>query len=177
MPERKMLLIGAGFILLAAVAVMGWTRKSEPSSTLPTATESGAISGAPATYDANGQPVYGAAAPGQDQYPPGRYVGSINPPVIVRQQPVPPPEASEPPPDQTYADRARDDRYSHPGYAEPERETRHGRSTKKSAEIVGGSAAAGAAIGALAGGGKGAGIGALSGGAAGFIYDRLTHNK
>jgi hypothetical protein len=43
--------------------------------------------------------------------------------------------------------------------------------------IVGGSAGAGAAIGALAGGGKGAGIGALAGGGAGFIYDRLTHKR
>jgi len=42
---------------------------------------------------------------------------------------------------------------------------------------VAGGAGAGAAIGALAGGGKGAGIGALTGGAAGFIYDRMTHNK
>ena len=54
---------------------------------------------------------------------------------------------------------------------------RRGRSTGKSVAIVAGSAGAGAAIGALAGGGKGAGIGALSGGAAGFIYDRLTHNR
>lgn len=51
-----------------------------------------------------------------------------------------------------------------------------GRSTKKSALIVLGSAGTGAAIGALAGGGTGAGIGALSGGATGFGYDRLTHN-
>jgi hypothetical protein len=51
------------------------------------------------------------------------------------------------------------------------------RSTAKSAAIVAGSAGVGAAIGGIAGGGKGAGIGALSGGAAGFIYDRLTHNR
>jgi outer membrane lipoprotein SlyB len=51
------------------------------------------------------------------------------------------------------------------------------RSTAKSLAIVGGSAAGGAAIGALAGGGKGAGIGALIGGAGGLIYDRRTHKK
>lgn len=43
-----------------------------------------------------------------------------------------------------------------------------------SVAIVAGSAGAGAAIGALAGGKKGAAIGALSGGAAGLIYDRMT---
>ncbi len=48
------------------------------------------------------------------------------------------------------------------------------RSTGKSVAIVAGSAGAGAAIGALAGGGKGAGIGAATGGTAGFIYDRIT---
>ena len=47
----------------------------------------------------------------------------------------------------------------------------------RSVEIVAGSAGAGAAIGAIAGGGKGAGIGALSGGAAGLVYDRMTHKR
>jgi hypothetical protein len=59
-------------------------------------------------------------------------------------------------------------------YGEP---LHKGRSTGKSVMIVAGSAGAGAAIGALAGGGKGAAIGALAGGGAGLIYDRITARK
>jgi hypothetical protein len=46
-----------------------------------------------------------------------------------------------------------------------------------SVAIVGGSAAAGAGVGALAGGPHGAIAGALVGGGAGLIYDRKTHKK
>ena len=59
--------------------------------------------------------------------------------------------------------------------AEPQHPRR--RSWEKEALIIGGSAAAGAGIGAVAGGGKGAGIGAASGGVAGLIYDLTTRNK
>lgn len=51
------------------------------------------------------------------------------------------------------------------------------RSWEKEALIVGGSAGAGTAIGAIAGGKKGAGVGAAAGGVGGLIYDLLTRNK
>lgn len=51
------------------------------------------------------------------------------------------------------------------------RHRRHMKTFKR----VGIGAAGGAAIGAIAGGGKGAGIGALVGGGAGYLYDR--HQK
>jgi hypothetical protein len=51
------------------------------------------------------------------------------------------------------------------------------RSLGREALIVGGSAGAGAAVGAVAGGKKGAAIGAVSGGVAGLVYDLATRNK
>jgi hypothetical protein len=57
------------------------------------------------------------------------------------------------------------------------RESQKKRSFGKEALIVGGSAGAGAAVGAVAGGKKGAAIGAVSGGVAGLVYDLVTRNK
>jgi hypothetical protein len=51
------------------------------------------------------------------------------------------------------------------------------RSWEKEALIIGGSAGAGTAIGAVAGGKKGAGIGAAAGGVGGLIYDLITRDK
>ena len=51
------------------------------------------------------------------------------------------------------------------------------RSWEHEALIVGGSAGAGAAIGAVAKGKRGAAVGALTGGIAGLIYDLATRNR
>lgn len=50
---------------------------------------------------------------------------------------------------------------------------REPRSRRGSAILIGGGAAAGAAIGAISGGRKGALIGAIAGGAGGYVYDRM----
>jgi hypothetical protein len=54
---------------------------------------------------------------------------------------------------------------------------RRHRSWEKELVIIGGSAGAGATVGALTGGKKGAGIGAAAGGVGGLIYDLATRNK
>jgi uncharacterized protein YcfJ len=114
--------------------------------------ENAPVAAAPLPYDAS-------AVSASDGYYP-----SMPPPIYMRQQ-----QAEAPPPAPVYA----------PGrtaYREEGRRRHHGRSKKHSVEIVAGTAAAGAAIGAIAGGGQGAAIGAVSGAGAGFAYDRLTHN-
>jgi len=59
----------------------------------------------------------------------------------------------------------------------PEPQHANRRSWEKEALIIGGSAGAGTAIGALSGGKKGAGVGAAAGGVGGLIYDLVTRDK
>lgn len=59
----------------------------------------------------------------------------------------------------------------------PVRRDRSGRSWEEEVLIIGGSAGAGAGIGALAGGKKGAAIGAAAGGLGGLIYDLATRDE
>jgi hypothetical protein len=59
----------------------------------------------------------------------------------------------------------------------PERPHAKKRSWEQEALIIGGSAGAGTAIGAVAGGKKGAAVGATAGGIGGLIYDLATRDK
>jgi hypothetical protein len=73
----------------------------------------------------------------------------------------------------------RDELVRSPGVVDRRPEPPHAnkRSWEKEALIIGGSAGAGTAIGALAGGKKGAGIGAAAGGVGGLIFDLVTREK
>jgi hypothetical protein len=74
---------------------------------------------------------------------------------------------------------SREDVAHAPAIVEQRREPNHAhkRSWEKDALIIGGSAGAGTAIGAVAGGKKGAAVGATAGGIGGLIYDLATRKR
>ena len=162
---QKCILSLAGVGILTVVAIIGCNRSPQPVSAVNPAVDVMPANTYPAAnnYTTEEEPAYGTRPP----------VRTVSPQQVEVEQPYPPQPYAEP--ERSYDARRRyhADRYEE---RRPRVVTRE-RSFGHSAAIVGGSAGAGAAIGAIAGGGKGAGIGALAGGAGGFIYDRLTHKK
>jgi hypothetical protein len=164
--NQKNFVIAAVVLLLAAVGAAAWIHNS---SSRPLAAPL-AVTDAGTQYAPNGQPY---ATPQVETTGDG-YYPTIQRPVYIRQQTAAYP-AAQPEYVEGQDDNGEYTEVRRTG-ARPYREYHHGRSKKHSVEIVAGTAAAGAAIGAIAGGGKGAAIGGLSGAGAGFAYDRLTHN-
>jgi len=163
-PTLKRTLVIGGVSMLAVVGLIGWTRHEEPAGNTV----------APISY--NNAPIGNPEPVSRDPNAPVVYspspFGSEAPAVQARSF------ASAPAPVATYAPAPAPVR----SYYRDSRGRRRYVVVRKrpfshSAAIVGGSAAGGALIGALAGGGKGAAIGALAGGGGGLVYDRLTHKK
>lgn len=162
----------ASVAILVAVGVVGCSR-TETAGPQPLLDPAAQLNGAPyaatnaAPYGSSGVAPYDDRASSADYATyttvrsPVRTITSIEapPPVYVEQQ--------RPVTEIRYRDRREHSR----------RSSRGDRPFSHSVAIVGGSAGAGAIIGAVAGGGKGAGIGALAGGGAGLVYDRMTHKR
>jgi hypothetical protein len=161
---RRKLAVGGTALLLAVAGLIAWNRDTGEATAQAAALNSNAAwyaspagNAEPAARDANAPVVYAPSPFGPEE-------------PVYRTPAAPVAAAAGGAPAHVVAQRP----YSH---------RRHRRVIVKrrpfshSAAIVAGSAAGGALIGGLAGGGKGAAIGALVGGGGGLVYDRLTHKK
>ncbi|MBC8165090.1 MAG: hypothetical protein H7Y20_04355 [Bryobacteraceae bacterium] len=174
-PKQRQALMIAAVALMAILAVAGWTRQPNVAP--------------PAAFNLNSQvPVYAAGSNQEPAYTSAHGQATRDQPVAYRSAAFVPDATSyrtdsRPqviPYANTATNTATNTVVARRRMVEDREQVvvrRKGRSVAKSALIVGGSAGAGAAIGALAGGGKGAAIGAVSGGTAGFIYDRITRKR
>lgn len=147
--QTKTPLLLAGMGLLAVVALIGWLREPAP----------------PAQAYAGADPNLAMQQPLNTSNAAFRQNGFYSSPVYERRVA------------ETHRVETRPQRFASTSAAPRETTVVRKRKFSHSVAIVAGSAGAGAAIGALAGGGKGAAIGALAGGGGGLLYDRLTHKK
>jgi hypothetical protein len=188
---RKTISEIAVFIVLSAVAIAGWVRKpvstGAASAPLNVSQLEGNQNGSYAAQKASGAAPQGnadatfTAATSESEINTPRYALT---PCVSTAQPVaaynasyytdPHYSSNRPLRVSSFEPQSYEASYQARQTSEIERR-RRGRTAKRSLALVGGSAGVGAAVGAVAGGGKGAAIGALGGGAAGFVYDRLTH--
>jgi hypothetical protein len=170
-PTLKRTLVIGGVSLLAVVGLIGWTRHDEPSALTPNAYSAGYNTTAPlgnpepVSRDPNAPVVYGPSPFGSDSA-----TGAPAPRAAFAE---PMPESASVAVNNSVPVR----RYYRDSRGRRRYVVVRKRPFSHSAAIVGGGAAGGALIGALAGGGKGAAIGALAGGGGGLLYDRLTHKK
>jgi hypothetical protein len=172
---RQGLMIVA-FVALSIAALTGWTRHVSVTGATP-ATAFTPVSNTQSCTEPPADQVTATVPPVYASMPYG--TTSTSRPVTqyaAPQPPLPPPYIAD---EQAFANEGVVRRqYRTPPRTRVvyySRRARHRRPFSHSAAIVAGTAAAGAGIGALAGGGRGAGIGALAGGGAGLVYDRLTH--
>lgn len=195
---RNLVIIGA-FVAVCGLGAYGWMRKNDRPAENVLLNPQTSLTGQLPPYGNQVSGAYTAYTPtgGPGGQYPAQYAGSVNSyghspavqqpvysndgyypsrmrPVYVRQESAQP----EPVVQETYVGGRPAPRrvYQETEYYTDAHGRKRGRTKTHSVEIVAGTAAVGAVIGALAGGGKGAAIGAVSGGGAGLVYDRLTHN-
>lgn len=174
--NQRNIVIAIAILLVAAVGAAAWIHNSQSRPlAAPAALTDNGLAPAQQPYATSYSPAPAPAVNAEGYYP------LVSPPAYLRQgQDAYPAPVVEPETDAQYVE-GQDVNGAYTEVHRPGRrvyrEYHHGRSKKHSVEIVAGTAAAGAAIGAIAGGGKGAALGGISGAGAGFIYDRLTHNR